>query len=201
MNILTNWVFWIIIAAIVFVLAIIGYLSESKKKDNKTKEVNNDFSNDTASSNVDNVSTLTNEVQSVVNSPSVASDFNVMPEINSTTVSQTANAVSNSSLDSSVFNIPSKVESAVSQSVEQVPVAETPATNHMEQASVVDTLSTIEPASVFKANLEQEVPSTPTPIPADSMPTITPTPIPSVPNTEVKLENQSNDVDETIETL
>ena len=40
MNILTNWVFWIIIAAIVFVLAIIGYLSESKKKNKKAEDDN-----------------------------------------------------------------------------------------------------------------------------------------------------------------
>lgn len=35
MEIFSNWIFWVILASIVFVLALIGYLTESMKKSNK----------------------------------------------------------------------------------------------------------------------------------------------------------------------
>lgn len=38
MQILTNWLFWVVLAAIVFVFAIIGFFAESKKKHTKQKE-------------------------------------------------------------------------------------------------------------------------------------------------------------------
>ena len=44
MEILSNWVFWVVLASIVFVLALIGYLTESMKK---TKKDNKEEKNDT----------------------------------------------------------------------------------------------------------------------------------------------------------
>ena len=35
MNFLSNWIFWVIILAIIFLLAIVGYLTESRKKNKK----------------------------------------------------------------------------------------------------------------------------------------------------------------------
>lgn len=46
MEILSNWVFWVILASIVFVLALIGYLTESMKKPKKGEEKKDTDSNE-----------------------------------------------------------------------------------------------------------------------------------------------------------
>ena len=46
MEILSNWVFWVILASIVFVLALIGYLTESMKKPKKDEEKKDTDSNE-----------------------------------------------------------------------------------------------------------------------------------------------------------
>lgn len=79
MELFSNWMFWVILAAILFILAIIGYLSESKKK-SKKKEV----SNETSSNNsVDNsaVSPKTVETPVQVQTTSQNDNFTVMPEV------------------------------------------------------------------------------------------------------------------------
>lgn len=79
MELFSNWMFWVILAAILFILAIIGYLSESKKK-SKKKEV----SNETSSNNSVNNSTASLEaVETPVQTPASAQtdDFTVMPEV------------------------------------------------------------------------------------------------------------------------
>ena len=38
MEIFSNWIFWVILASIVFVLALIGYLTESMKKTKEEKK-------------------------------------------------------------------------------------------------------------------------------------------------------------------
>ena len=247
MNILTNWIFWIIIAALVFVIALIGYLSESIKK-NKKAEENNDSVND---ANVENNAVLTSETQSVDNTSSIVSDFNVMPEINSNSVSQPSDVISNSSLDSDVFDVPSTLETPATSveqtpvvetpvasveqtpvvetpvaSVEQTPVVETPVASveqtpvvktpvasveqtpvvetpvaPIEQSSVVETPATIEPDSVFTANIDKPISNTPTPVPAEPAPVIEPTQIPADVNSEVKMENQTVSSRDDIETL
>ena len=127
MNILTNWIFWIVISAIVFVLAIIGYLSESKKKNKKVvNEINNDVISSDTTQNVETNSVPANDnvAQSTVSSSISDSDFNIMPEVNSVSVTQPSNVISNSSLDSNVFSVPSTLEAPTSV---QPTVVETPA--------------------------------------------------------------------------
>ena len=228
MNILTNWIFWIVISAIVFVLAIIGYLSESKKKNKKVvNEINNDVISSDTTQNVETNSVPANDnvAQSTVSSSISDSDFNIMPEVNSVSVTQPSNVISNSSLDSNVFSVPSTLEAPTSV---QPTVVETPAPAPVQptvveatapapvQSTVVETPAmapvqptvveapvqptTIEPASVFTSNIDQTVPSTPTPIPAESIPSVTPTPIPAV-DTEVKAENLSDSSNGDIDVL
>ena len=33
MEIFSNWIFWVVMAAVIFVFALIGFLAESKKKE------------------------------------------------------------------------------------------------------------------------------------------------------------------------
>ena len=189
MNILTNWIFWVIIAAIVFVLALIGYLAESRKKNKKLEESNTSADGVSATPNVESTPASNNEVQSA---PVTATDFNVMPEVNSTTVSQPSEIISNSNLDSTVFDASSSIETPAAPVAEQTSV--------QESAPVVETPvapvePTIEPASVFTATMDQVTSSTPNPVPAEPESVATPTPIPADVNAEVKAENQNNEIE------
>ena len=79
MELFSNWMFWVILAAILFILAIIGYLSESKKK-SKKKEV----SNETSSNNsVNNSAASLETVETPIQTPASVQtdDFTVMPEV------------------------------------------------------------------------------------------------------------------------
>lgn len=75
MELFSNWMFWVILAAILFILAIIGYLSESKKK-SKKKEVSNEASSNNSAASFETVETP-------VQTPASAQtdDFTVMPEV------------------------------------------------------------------------------------------------------------------------
>ena len=221
MNILTNWIFWVIIAAIVFVLALIGYLAESRKKNKKLEESNTSADGVSATPNVESTPASNNEVQSA---PVNATDFNVMPEVNSTTVSQPSEIISNSNIDSTVFDASSSIETPAAPVAEQTivqesaPVVETPVapvsapvveqTTVQESVPVVETPAapvvetpvapvepTIEPASVFTATMDQVTSSTPNPVPAEPESVATPTPIPADVNAEVKAENQNNEIE------
>lgn len=229
MSILTNWIFWVIIAFIVFILAIIGYLSESRKRSSE-----NDISSD-ETNNVSNLNVSQKEVQADSNTSLSESDFNVMPEINSTTVSKSSDIISNSNLGSDVFSVPPTLsgspvmestlaintpaapvaekpvspttvaEAPVVTSVESAPaVSATPVINTpaapVEPLQNVNNSSVMEPSSIFTANIGQEVSSMPTPIPAEPIPSAVPEPIPSV-NAEVNPENISTNTNDDIETL
>ena len=74
MDIFSNWIFWVVLAAILFILAIIGYLSESrkrskKKEENKNETSINDNPNVVASTTTDAVSAVKND------------DWTTMPEV------------------------------------------------------------------------------------------------------------------------
>lgn len=162
MSILTNWIFWVIIAFIVFILAIIGYLSESRKRSSE-----NDISSD-ETNNVPNLNVSQKEVQADSNTSLSESDFNVMPEINSTTVSKSSDIISNSNLGSDVFSVPPTLsgspvmESTLAINTPAAPVAEMPVSpstvaeapvvTSVESAPAVNVVvSPVEPAPVVSA--------------------------------------------------
>ena len=76
MEILSSWIFWVILASIVFVLALIGYLTESMKKSKKDEKKDTD---------VKDVNEVNNNVTPVSEEPVVtevkADDWMTMPEV------------------------------------------------------------------------------------------------------------------------
>lgn len=74
MEILSNWVFWVILASIVFVLALIGYLTESMKKPKKDEEKKDTDSNEV---NIDAKPVQEEPVVTEVK----ADDWMTMPEV------------------------------------------------------------------------------------------------------------------------
>ena len=76
MEIVSSWVFWVILASIVFVLALIGYLTESMKKTNKIDE-NKDVKED---NKIDTNVVPTQEKTEVTEVK--ADDWTTMPKIN-----------------------------------------------------------------------------------------------------------------------
>lgn len=77
MEIFSNWIFWVILASIVFVLALIGYLTESMKKSNKDDKKDTEAKDDNQV-NVD--ATPAQEEPVVTETP--ADDWMTMPEVN-----------------------------------------------------------------------------------------------------------------------
>lgn len=77
MEILSNWIFWVVLASIVFVLALIGYLTESMKQSSKKKENKDAEVNDTDDSVTNVVSTPAPTVTTTTND-----DWTTMPEVN-----------------------------------------------------------------------------------------------------------------------
>ena len=78
MEIFSNWIFWVCLAAIVFILALIGYLTESMKEhktDVKKNENTNDNNKDVKPENLNNIDTepQINEVQ--------GDDWTTMPDV------------------------------------------------------------------------------------------------------------------------
>lgn len=77
MEIFSNWIFWVILASIVFVLALIGYLTESMKKSNK------DDKKDTEAKDDNQVNTeATSAQEEPVVTETLADDWMTMPEVN-----------------------------------------------------------------------------------------------------------------------
>ena len=77
MEIFSNWIFWVVLASIVFVLALIGYLTESMKKDKK---------DDKKKEEPDVVPEVTAPVTpepSEVNIPAQNDDWTTMPKVDS----------------------------------------------------------------------------------------------------------------------
>ena len=77
MEIFSNWIFWVVLASIVFVLALIGYLTESMKKDKKE---------DKKKEEPDVVPEVTAPVTpepSEVNIPAQNDDWTTMPKVDS----------------------------------------------------------------------------------------------------------------------
>lgn len=77
MEIFSNWIVWVILASIVFVLALIGYLTESMKKSNKDDKKDTEAKDDNQV-NVD--ATPAQEEPAVTETP--ADDWMTMPEVN-----------------------------------------------------------------------------------------------------------------------
>ena len=77
MEIFSNWIVWVILASIVFVLALIGYLTESMKKSNK------DDKKDTEAKDDNQVNTEATPAQEEpVVTETLADDWMTMPEVN-----------------------------------------------------------------------------------------------------------------------
>ena len=188
MSILTNWIFWVIIAFIVFILAIIGYLSESRKRSSE-----NDISSD-ETNNVSNLNVSQKEVQADSNTSLSESDFNVMPEINSTTVSKSSDIISNSNLGSDVFSVPPTLsgspvmESTLAINTPAAPVAEMPVSpttvaeapvvTSVESAPAVNVVaSPVEPAPVVSATPAAPVAEAPVTTSVESAPVVSATPV------------------------
>ena len=202
MSILTNWIFWIIIAFIVFILAIIGYLSESRKKSSE-----NDISSD-ETNNVSNLNVSQKEVQADSNTSLSESDFNVMPEINSTTVSKSSDVISNSNLGSDVFSVPPTLsgspvmESTLAINTPAAPVAEKPVSpTTVAEAPVVTSVESAPAVNVVVSPVEPVVSATPAAPVAEapvttsveSAPAVSATPVINTPAAPVEpLQNVNN---------
>ena len=88
MAFLSNWIFWVIIALIVFVLALIGYLSDSKKKSESVKEeVKKD---DTSDVKTTEVKAEESSVETNASELSPADEWSVMPGVDSVSVGEIA---------------------------------------------------------------------------------------------------------------
>lgn len=74
MEIFSNWIFWVVLASIVFVLFLIGYLTESMKKDKKDDKKKEE------STNVPDVSTPVTSEPAEVNVAAQNDDWTVMPK-------------------------------------------------------------------------------------------------------------------------
>lgn len=77
MEIFSNWIVWVILASIVFVLALIGYLTESMKKSNKDDKKDTEAKDD---NQVNVEATPAQEEPVVTETP--ADDWMTMPEVN-----------------------------------------------------------------------------------------------------------------------
>lgn len=76
MEIFSNGVFWIILATIIFILALIGFLTESMKKSKKNN--NNEKNDNISNSSVEAVQ----PTDSVIDTSEVNVNFNAMPDVN-----------------------------------------------------------------------------------------------------------------------
>ena len=95
---MNNWTIWLLAAGIIFLLSILGYLSESKKKNEKKEEE--------LEPEEKKEMLVEPEIKEEKKEPEIKEEtndnWNVMPEVNVQTVA--ANAVSNTNLDSTVFS-------------------------------------------------------------------------------------------------
>ena len=147
MSFLSNWIFWIIVAFIVFLLSAVGYLSESRKKNKEVVEEQNDFVDNSSMVSGDSSQTTDNSSVEVVNETAGLNDeWNVMPEVNSVSASSDIySATLNSQSETQVQSL-SGVESAIdttSQSVNTVnqgeeTISSAPITYTVNQANDVN---------------------------------------------------------------
>lgn len=77
MEIFSNWIFWVVLASIVFVLALIGYLTESMKKDKKEDKKEEEPAMESE------VNTPVTPEPSEVNIPAKDDDWTTMPKVDS----------------------------------------------------------------------------------------------------------------------
>lgn len=77
MEIFSNWIFWVVLASIVFVLALIGYLTESMKKDKKEDKKKEEPAMESE------VNTPVTPEPSEVNIPAQNDDWTTMPKVDS----------------------------------------------------------------------------------------------------------------------
>ena len=157
MSILTNWIFWIIVSAIVLLLAIVGYLSESRKKSENVLNSENNISNDSKDITSSNSSDINNQATDVSSNGTVSlDDWSVMPDVS---------PISNGSVDPIVEQPVSApvVEQTISSPVEQAPVVEQTISAPVEQAPVVEqTISSpVEQAPVVEQTISAPVEQAP----------------------------------------
>ena len=86
MDIFSNMTFWIILIAIIFILALIGYLSESMKKPKEEKKNHDDTASMDSATTTNNTLNMNNTMVADnnlnVNNSAMASDNMTMPEVN-----------------------------------------------------------------------------------------------------------------------
>ena len=143
MEILSNWVFWVVLASIVFVLALIGYLTESMKK---TKKDNKEEKNDTKP--------IEEAVESQPAAPTVNeannNDWMSMPKVDKPLEEVKVDTISDTlNVNNDVFNSQNNAETVTP--VESV----SDALNTVEPSSVV---TPVEPVSSEPAGLNVESP-------------------------------------------
>lgn len=82
MEIFSNWMFWVVLAAIIFILAIIGYLTDGLKKAKKKQPEKEENKTNTSAAVTENVKAAEPEktVQQSVQQKN--DDWTVMPEVN-----------------------------------------------------------------------------------------------------------------------
>ena len=141
MEILSNWVFWVVLASIVFVLALIGYLTESMKK---TKKDNKEEKNDTKP--------IEEAVESQPAAPTVNeannNDWMSMPKVDKPLEEVKVDTISDTlNVNNDVFNSQNNAETVTP--VETV----SDVTNIVEPSSVV---TPVEPVSSEPAGLNVE---------------------------------------------
>ena len=141
MEILSNWVFWVVLASIVFVLALIGYLTESMKK---TKKDNKEEKNDTKP--------IEEAVESQPTAPTVNeannNDWMSMPKVDKPLEEVKVDTISDTlNVNNDVFNSQNNAETVTP--VETV----SDVTNIVEPSSVV---TPVEPVSSEPAGLNVE---------------------------------------------
>lgn len=141
MEIFSNWVFWVLLATIVFVLALIGYLTESMKK---TKKDNKEEKNDTKP--------IEEAVESQPTAPTVNeannNDWMSMPKVDKPLEEVKVDTISDTlNVNNDVFNSQNNAETVTP--VETV----SDVTNIVEPSSVV---TPVEPVSSEPAGLNVE---------------------------------------------
>lgn len=78
MEIFTNWVFWVVLAAVVFLFAMIGFLAESKKKHQENKKESKKSEKEIINQDITQKPETTPNLD---NTQNVVEDFSAMPEV------------------------------------------------------------------------------------------------------------------------
>ena len=186
MSILSNWVFWVVIFAIIFILAVIGYITESRKKEKKapvelkteaipaaapTPPVDNSNVLSPVDSgavlNLDNGTWNNNQpVENVAVQSGLADDWSVMPEVSNSNVQ-------NMDASQSGVPFPASETPVVEPAPVAEPVVETPAVEPAPVAEPVVETPAVEPAPVAEPVVETPVvEATPVVEPASEAPVV-----------------------------